>query len=76
MSHHLLTSSYSELAEKNNIKQILFNRNYGETIEHYNTLGHIPININNNEIVVHQYEKASYSYQNCHYCHTTVFVHQ
>jgi len=46
--------------------QILFNRNYGETIEDYKVLGHTSSNTNSN-IVVHNYKLGTFSYSNCHY---------
>lgn len=56
----------SELCKSNNVKQILFNRNYGEIIEHYNTKGHI-INENCINIALHKYVNGTFNYQNCHY---------
>jgi GR25 family glycosyltransferase involved in LPS biosynthesis len=50
-----------------NVKQILFNRNYGETIDNYNVLGHDAID-NNTNIVLHNFDKDKKSeYLNCHY---------
>jgi len=48
------------------VKQILFNRNYGEIIEHYNNKGHISIP-NNDSVVIHEWKQGTFSYQNCHY---------
>ena len=45
--------------------QILFNRNYGETIEDYKVLGHT--DASNTSIVVHDYKLGTFPYSNCHY---------
>jgi len=52
--------------ECKNIKQILFNRNYGETIEQYNSKGHGVIKTSNN-IAIHEYKIGGFPYTNCHY---------
>ena len=49
-----------------NIKQILFNVNYGETIDNYNARGHINLKSTNN-IALHDYKKGDFNYPNCHY---------
>jgi len=46
------------------VYQILFNRNYGETIEDYKVLGH---NETSSTIVVHDYKLGTFPYSNCHY---------
>jgi len=46
------------------VHQILFNRNYGETIEDYKVLGH---NETSSTIVVHDYKLGTFPYSNCHY---------
>ena len=48
------------------VKQILFNRNYGETIESYNILGHLS-NSNKSHFAIHDYKQGNFPYQNCHY---------
>ena len=53
-----------------NVKQILFNRNYGETIQNYNSRGHVNIDNNNkinNKFVLHNHSTAKFNYSNCHY---------
>jgi GR25 family glycosyltransferase involved in LPS biosynthesis len=50
----------------NNVKQILFNRNYGEIVENYNSKGHI-INEYNSDIVLHKHCNGQFNYTNCHY---------
>lgn len=57
-----------------NVKQVLFNRNYGETIDNYNTRGHLFIydgcggNVNINEnIVLHKHCDGVFYYMNCHF---------
>jgi hypothetical protein len=47
-----------------NVKQILFNINYGETIQGYNSRGHI---FTENDFALHQYKEGNFSYMNCHY---------
>ena len=50
-----------------NVKQIVFNRNYAETIEHYNSKGHLPSSVPN--IVLHDhrpYDQTNH-YMNSHY---------
>lgn len=53
------------LLEKNNVKQILFNRNYAETISEYNIKGHQTTN--NKNLVLHLHKNDSAEYLNCHY---------
>ena len=48
------------------VKQILFNKDYGETIEQYNSSGHV-MNDDNNSIVIHDFKSGVFPYQNCHY---------
>jgi len=50
-----------------NIHQIVFNRNYAETIEHYNSQGHLPTDRPN--IVLHQHlpHDSAKPYMNSHY---------
>jgi GR25 family glycosyltransferase involved in LPS biosynthesis len=49
-----------------NIRQIVFNRNYSETFEHYSTKGHLATK--NPNIVLHEYIKNSQAqYRNAHY---------
>ena len=59
----LLNSKY---CRDNNVKQILFNRNYGEIIANYNIKGHIS-NSTNNNIVFHKHCNGNFNYVNCHY---------
>ena len=51
---------------ENNIKQVLFNRNYGEQIKDYSISGHSPFGATQ-EIVLHDHKNGSFPYQNCHY---------
>jgi len=48
------------------VKQILFNKSYGETIEQYNSGGHV-VNNSSNSIIVHDFKIGVFPYQNCHY---------
>jgi len=61
-------NALNELNELN-VKQILFNRNYGETIQNYNTHGHV-VNMDdkiNNKFVLHNHSTGKFNYPNCHY---------
>ena len=49
-----------------NIKQVLFNRNYGEQIKDYSISGHAPFG-GTQEIVLHDHKSGSFNYPNCHY---------
>jgi GR25 family glycosyltransferase involved in LPS biosynthesis len=49
-----------------NIKQVLFNRNYGEQIKDYSISGHAPFGATQ-EIVLHDHKSGSFNYPNCHY---------
>jgi len=52
------------------VKQILFNKDYGETIEQYNSMGHVMNNVvsdDNNSIIIHEFKEGVFPYQNCHY---------
>ena len=51
--------------EPENVKQILFNRNYGETIEDYRIKGHVVVD--NVDLVIHDYKIGNFTYGNCHY---------
>lgn len=49
-----------------NMKQVLFNRNYSEIIDHYNIKGHIKTSSDN--IALHNYiSNGEFNYINCHY---------
>lgn len=53
-----------------NVKQVLFNRNYGEIIDHYNSRGHVSITDepgSNENIVMHKHCDGVFNYMNCHY---------
>ena len=47
------------------IKQIVYNRNYAETIDDYDIIGHTDTSFNN--IVLHNHCYIDCSYRNCHY---------
>jgi tetratricopeptide (TPR) repeat protein len=54
------------------VKQILFNKAYAETIEQYNSGGHVMNDVasdgnHNNSIVIHEFKIGVFPYQNCHY---------
>lgn len=63
LSINALTSKY---CIDNNVKQIVFNRNYSETIHDYQILGHIE-DAQIKDIVLHKYSNRSFNYKNCHY---------
>ena len=44
--------------------QLLYNRNYAETIHDYRIEGHIPVT---EEFCMHEYKTGTLPYQNCHY---------
>ena len=51
-----------------NIKQVLFNRNYAETVDHYMIRGHIKVSETNENIVLHNFVgNTEFKYTNCHY---------
>ena len=50
---------------KENVKQVLFNRNYAETISGYSIKGHL--SIPDSKLVQHNYKLGDYGYNNCHY---------
>lgn len=52
-------------SNKHNVKQIVYNRNYAETIDNYAVEGHITTEIS--QIVLHDHHFESKSYRNCHY---------
>jgi len=57
-----------------NVKQVLFNRNYGEIIDHYNSRGHVSVSDGcggggggDENIVLHKHCDGAFNYINCHY---------
>ncbi|MEE9571829.1 MAG: glycosyltransferase, partial [Candidatus Neomarinimicrobiota bacterium] len=50
--------------KEKNIKQVLFNRGYGETIEDYDITSYIPLD---NEFSLHDHKQGHFSTRNCHY---------
>lgn len=62
-SINALTSKY---CIDNNVKQILFNRNYAETIHDYEISGHI-CRDEISDIVLHKHCNGNFNYLNCHY---------
>jgi len=60
----------SNECSKENVKQVLFNRNYGEIIEHCNSRGHVSISNDldvTGDIVMHKHCDDVFNYMNCHY---------
>lgn len=52
----------------NNVRQILYNRNYGETVRDYKIQGHRLIRQMSQEIALHQHKVVGdIGYENCHY---------
>lgn len=51
-----------------NVRQILYNRNYGETIRDYKIQGHKILRRMAHEVALHQYKaNGNFDYGNCHY---------
>jgi GR25 family glycosyltransferase involved in LPS biosynthesis/TPR repeat protein len=50
-----------------NIKQIVFNRNYAETVDNYKTIGHLPSTLPNIVLHHHRPHESIMHYQNSHY---------
>ena len=52
-----------------NVRQILYNRNYGETVHNYKIQGHRLLRRITHEIALHQYkcDSSDIGYDNCHY---------
>ena len=51
-----------------NVRQILYNRNYGETIRDYKIQGHKILRKMAHEVALHQYKaNGNFDYGNCHY---------
>ena len=46
------------------VQQLIYNRNYGETIKCYNVHGHLQIT---NEFCSHEHKSGCFPYTNCHY---------
>jgi len=69
--HHqtdYVTQAVSLLANNNyNVKQVVFNRNYSEIVDHYVSRGHLPSTIPN--IVLHEHlpHETGKNYMNVHY---------
>jgi GR25 family glycosyltransferase involved in LPS biosynthesis len=59
-----ITDSIKFLEISGNIRQVLFNRNYAETIEDIQLGGHLPLLPG---FVLHDHKNTSVSYPNCHY---------
>ena len=55
----------SILNSSNNVQQIVYNRNYAETIHDYGVEGHVATEIP--QIVLHDHHSETKSYRNCHY---------
>ena len=50
-----------------NVRQILYNRNYGETIKDYNMQGHRVLRNMRHDVALHQHKTGDFPYGNCHY---------
>lgn len=50
-----------------NVRQLLYNRNYGETIRDYTIQGHRILRNLTHDIALHQYKTGEFPYGNCHY---------
>jgi GR25 family glycosyltransferase involved in LPS biosynthesis len=59
-----ITDSIKFLEESGNVRQVLFNRNYSETMDDINLGGHLPLVPG---FVVHDHKHGAFNYSNCHY---------
>jgi GR25 family glycosyltransferase involved in LPS biosynthesis len=59
-----ITESIQFLETSENIKQVLFNRNYAETSDDVVLVGHLPVQPG---FVVHDHKQGTFAYSNCHY---------
>jgi GR25 family glycosyltransferase involved in LPS biosynthesis/GT2 family glycosyltransferase len=59
-----ITESIQFLEKSDNIKQVLFNRNYAETSDDIILGGHLPVSPG---FVVHDQKQGTFQYPNCHY---------
>ena len=50
-----------------NVRQILYNRNYGETIKDYKMQGHRILRNMSHDVALHQHKTGDFAYGNCHY---------
>ena len=50
-----------------NVRQILYNRNYGETINDYKMQGHRILRNMSHDVALHQHKTGDFPYGNCHY---------
>lgn len=51
-----------------NVRQILYNRNYGETVRDYKLQGHRMLRRMTNDVALHQHKVVGdFAYENCHY---------
>jgi GR25 family glycosyltransferase involved in LPS biosynthesis/tetratricopeptide (TPR) repeat protein len=59
-----VTESIDLLRRHSDIKQVLFNRAYSETVDDYSIRGYTPLEPG---FVVHEYKHGDFPYRNCHY---------
>ena len=59
-----ITDSIKFLEQSGNVRQVLFNRNYSETMDDINLGGHLPLMPG---FVLHDHKNGSFNYSNCHY---------
>ena len=52
-------------SNNHNVKQIVYNRNYAETIHDYGVQGHVDTELS--QIVLHDHHSETKPYRNCHY---------
>jgi tetratricopeptide (TPR) repeat protein len=50
-----------------NVRQVLYNRNYGETINDYKMQGHRILRNMTHDVALHQHKNGDFPYGNCHY---------
>lgn len=49
------------------VRQVLFNKNYGETIKDYNIKGCEKVGNDEDELAIHVFKQGQFPYPNCHY---------
>ena len=59
-----VSDSINFLKSQKDIKQVLFNRGYSETVNDVDIRGYLPVSPG---FVVHEYKQGQFPYKNCHY---------
>lgn len=64
VKRHYVSESINFLRSQTDIKQVLFNRGYSETVNDVDIRGYLPLS---SGFVVHDYKQGQFPYKNCHY---------